>query len=376
MSRSIRILTPLHSFEPGGVERVALRLNADWQARGMDAIVIMGRDTGAMGIGDPHTRYETFDQPGFSTAWFETLWMIFRLPRTIRRLQPDILFCAGNTYAVVMLAMRILLGHRCPLIVVKVSNDLARHDMNPVERWFYRRWLRLQARFVDAFVGMAEPMRAEIATGMGVDPSAVWIVEDAALADNEFAALAQPQTKIAAGRHFVAAGRLAPQKNFPLMLRAFAQASGSDDRLTIIGDGPERGMLERIVQSLGLAGRVMLPGHQSSVVASFVEADYFLMSSDYEGVPAVVIEALAAGLPIVATACSVSMDYLVQSGRFGILTPVGDEAAFADAIGLIGTHPYSAAAARAHARHFTVERAAQGYLSVFAGVIATQARRG
>ncbi|CAM3196441.1 Glycosyltransferase [Sphingomonas antarctica] len=374
MPRPLRILTPLHSFEPGGVERVALRLNAHWQQRGIDAIVLMGRDAGAMGTGNPPAQYRTFDQPGFSTAPFETLWMTARLPGAIRRLQPDILFCAGNTYAVVMLAMRMLLGRRCPPIVIKVSNDLARRDMHPAGRWFYRRWLRLQGRLAHAVVGMAEPMRAEIAVAMGVDPAKVWIVEDAAVSIAELALLAQPRTPAIRERRFVAAGRLTTQKNFALMLRAFAQGAASEDRLTIIGDGPDRAALERLVATLGLTGRVTMPGYQSSVAESFAEADYFLMSSDYEGVPAVVIEALAAGLPIVATNCSVSMDYLLQSGRFGLLTKVGDTAAFAHALTAIKSRPYSANAARTHAARFTVEHAAKAYLQVFSNVVAAPGR--
>ena len=331
-----------------------------------------GGDTGAMGIGDPPARYIVFDQPAFSPAPFETLWMILRLPATIRKLRPDILFCAGNTYSIVILAMRALLGRRCPLIVAKVSNDLARHDMSLIGRRFYRRWLRLQTRVVDIFVGMAEPTRGEIADAMGVDPSAVRIVEDAALSRAELSVLARPRVKQPRGNRYVAAGRLSPQKNFPLMLRAFARACGPDDTLTIIGTGPERRKLEGLVRTLGLAGRVWLPGHRPSVAASFAQADYFLLSSDYEGVPAVVIEALAAGLPIVATRCSVSMDYLLQSGRFGILTPIGDEAAFVEAMRSIPTHPYSAAAAQAQAAGFTVERSALAYLDVFTAALAAR----
>src|SRR6476646_325870 len=193
MQRPLRILTPLHSFDPGGVERVALRLNADWQANGVDAIVQMGRDEGAMGAGDPPPRYQSFDQPAFSTAPFETLWMILRLPRVIRRLQPDILFCAGNTYAVVMLAMRVLLGRNCPPVVAKISNDLARRDMDPLARWFYYRWLRLQGWLFTATVGMAEPMRTEIAQALGISAPVVRIVEDAALSLAEADELARPR---------------------------------------------------------------------------------------------------------------------------------------------------------------------------------------
>lgn len=367
MADKLTILTPLHSFEPGGVERVALRLNACWQTKGVDARVIIGRDEGVGRAGLPDLRYDVFSQPGFSTASFETLWMIARLPGAIRRLKPDVLFCAGNTYAVVMVAMRLILGRRCPTIVAKISNDLAREDLGRLGGWFYRRWLRLQARCIDAFVGMAAPMRAEISEAMAIDPAAVCIIEDPALSNAELAALATDRQPVAKneGRRFVAAGRLAPQKNFPLLLRAFAQGAARGDRLTIIGEGPERARLERLAQSLEIVDRVSMPGHRTSVAKDFAVADAFLLSSDYEGVPAVVIEALASGLQIVATDCSVSMNFLLDHGRFGQLVPTGQVEAFAAAIRQIGTRPVCTAAARAHAARFTVERAGDAYLAAF-----------
>jgi glycosyltransferase involved in cell wall biosynthesis len=366
MDRQLTILTPLHSFAPGGVERVALRLNAAWQGQGIRAIVVIGRDEGDK-AGLARIDYQSFAQPGFSTAWCETLWMIARLPGAIRRLRPDILFCAGNTYAVVMVAMRLILGRRCPRIVAKVSNDLERNDLGVAGGWFYRLWLRVQGRFIDAFVGMAEPMRAEIADAMDIAPAKVAIVEDPALSVAELAhhAAGRRTQKTTAGRNFIAAGRLVPQKNFALLLRAFAQCAARQDRLTIIGEGPERARLDRLAKSLGIAEQVSMPGHRASVAADFAEADTFLLSSDYEGVPAVVIEALASGLPIVATDCSVSMNFLLDHGRFGLLVPTGDVQAFAKAMDRSGTHRFCVEAAAAHAARFTVERAAGKYLAVF-----------
>lgn len=361
----LTILTPLHSFEPGGVERVALRLNAIWQAQGIDAIVIMGRDTGDR-VSLPQVHYRSLSH-GRATAWCETLWMILRLPGVIRQARPDVLFCAGNTYAIVVVAMRLILGKACPPIIAKVSNDLDRTDLGPLPRWFYRRWLRIQGRFIDRFVGMAEPMRQEIAKNMAVCSAAIAIVPDPALSVRECQALEHPRlpANSARSQRFVAAGRLSPQKNFALLLRAFALGSDASQTLTIIGEGPERELLERLARSLGIADRVSLPGHRPWVAADFANADAFLLSSNYEGVPAVVIEALASGLPVVATDCSVSMDFLLGNGRFGRLVPRGDVAAFAAALATLDTRDFRPEAARAHVSLFTVEHAVGAYLTTF-----------
>jgi glycosyltransferase involved in cell wall biosynthesis len=363
----VRVLTFLHSFEPGGVERIALRLHRAWRALGVDTRMVIGRADGAMAQDFANPDDILLSDGRIPTAAWETLWMILTLPRAIRREQPDILFCAGNTYAVVAVAMRLILRQKSPPIVAKISNDLARRDMIPPFRWAYWQWLRMQARCIDTFVGMAEPMRREIAGAMGIDDSRIAIIHDPAIEDahlNEIDRLRTPHQ----GRKFLAVGRLSSQKNFPLLLRAFAEIARPDDRLTILGEGPDRGALEKLAQTLGIAGQVELPGFTSDTRAWFADSDAFVLSSDYEGVPAVIIEALTACLPIVATRCSVSMAELLGNGAFGILVPVGATTAFAKALDAILDHPVDRAEQREYARIFTIERAALAYRDLFMSV--------
>ncbi len=371
-------MTFLHSFAPGGVERVALRLCGAWMRdAGLDLRLVMGRETGAMRGEAPKglKRYVT-SSGAVSTARFETFWMIWVLRREILRQQPDVLFCPGNAYSIVAVAMKFLLGRRCPPVVLKISNDLERPDMAPPVRRIYWQWLKIQGRRLQAFTGLAAPMRAEMALRLGVADSRIHIIEDPALGLADVAALealGAARHAPASGRRFVAVGRLERQKNLPLLLEAFALAAGPDDRLTILGEGSERARLERAIAAAGLADRVSMPGH-GPVQAALAAADVFVLSSAYEGVPAVVIEALAAGLPVVATDCSVSMRALV--GRFGTVVPLGDAAALAAAM---LAQPALDADARAEAaeamRAFTVERAAGAYAGLFHAVHEAAATR-
>ena len=363
-------MVPLHSFAPGGVERVALRLCGAWAADpGLDVQLVMGRDTGAMrGEAPPGLARHVTPEP-FPTAAWESLWMMLVLPAHIRRLRPDVIFAAGNSYAVIAVAMKLLLGRRCPPVVLKISNDLERRDMAVPLRWLYHRWLRIQGRLIDRVTGLAEPMRGEIAEYLGMAADRIHIVDDPALAAQDLAALAAIGAARAPigddGRHYVGIGRLARQKNWPLLLEAFARMAGPADRLTILGEGEERGRIERLAERLGIAARLALPGHGAAAPV-LAAGDVFVLSSDFEGVPAVVIEALASGLPVVATGCSVSMPSLVAG--FGTVVPVGDAAALGAAM---AAQPVLDAAGRAAAAasvaRFTVECAADAYAALFRG---------
>lgn len=364
MPRPLRILTFLHSFEPGGVERVALRLHQAWQERGIDARLVLGRDSGVQRHDWPGIAYRSLAVRWLDPTRFETLWLIARLPGEIRRQRPDVLFCAGNTYAVVAVAMKLLLGRDCPPILAKVSNDLSRRDQNAAVRWAYRLWLRIQGRCIDRFVGMAAAMAAEIEDGMAVTPDRVVVIEDPALGEAEIARLAAPRPeRRSGGTRFVAVGRLVRQKNFALLLEAFTGAARARDRLVILGEGPERRALVQRARELGLERRVEFPGHIAAVADALRASDVLVLSSDYEGVPAVVIEALAAGLPIVATDCAVSMAGLLGHGTLGRLVPVGDAAALATAMRDAASACPDPVAALAQARRFTVEAAATAYIA-------------
>lgn len=372
-TRPLRILTFLHSFAPGGVERVALRLHEAWRAQGLDARLVMGRSSGVMKRDWPGLAFELLGNQHIPHASWETLWMIFHLPAAIRRIRPDVLFCAGNSYTIVAVSMRLLLGKACPPIVAKMSNDLTRNDLPAPARPFYRAWLRIQGRVIDRLVGMAPPMREEIASLMRAPQQHIAVIDDPSLAEADIQRLAAARSAANAaprgpGRRFLAIGRLAAQKNFGLLIDAFSRMAGPDDRLAIIGEGSARRALEAQIERLGLAEKVRLPGHVSPLDAELAAADALVLSSDYEGVPAVVAEALAAGLPIVTTRCSVSMEDMLGGGRFGLLVPVGDAAALAQAMQDIAKLKFDETAARDQSRRFTVEIASHGYRALMEGL--------
>lgn len=368
----MRICIPIHSFEPGGVERVGLRLAERWQAAGHEVTVVLGRDRGPARQQAPALRYVTRPEP-FSTAAWETPWLIWCLWRYLGRSsgpeRPDVIFCAGNTYTVVCVAMKLLRGRRCPPVLVKISNDLVRPDFPAPVRPGYRLWVRVQGRLLEHFVALAEPMRPQLLEGLRIAPERVTVVPDPALRDDELAALPLPRPAEDQGRRFLAVARLARQKNLTLLLEAFAGIARPGDHLTIAGEGRERERIESRVAALGLAGSVTMAGHVADVRPLLDAAHALVLSSDYEGVPAAVVESLAAGRPVAATDCCVSMRWLLQDGVFGALSPVGDAAALGAAMERAAAMPVNPAEMQRFSALFTLGKAAPGYLAALQALV-------
>lgn len=136
-------------------------------------------------------------------------------------------------------------------------------------------------------------------------------------------------------RYFITVGRLDKQKNFGMLIDAFAKAvkdGDCHDKLLILGDGPYREMLSRQIQAHGLEDAVILAGRKTNVNSYLKNAKAFVMSSNYEGLPNAMLEAMAAGLPVIST------DFFTGAAREfvdeenGIVVPVGDREAMTAAI--------------------------------------------
>jgi len=173
---------------------------------------------------------------------------------------------------------------------------------------------------------------------------------------------------------FTCVGRLESQKNPLLLVQAFAALNNPRIHLIMLGEGSLREQLAAYIREHGLERRVHLLGKRNEVPECLAASDVFVLSSNWEGNPLAVMEAMAAGLPVVGTAVG-GVPELVESGRQGILVPPGDCAAFTDAMRTLLNDPEKrtamANAAQAHATAaFNVERMAQGYESIYRAALA------
>jgi glycosyltransferase involved in cell wall biosynthesis len=138
------------------------------------------------------------------------------------------------------------------------------------------------------------------------------------------------------GRNEIAAvGRLMPQKNYPLMLRSFAlvHETHPDWSLRIFGEGIFHDDYQRLAESLGISDAVVFEGFRSDVHERIAECDIFLMTSDFEGMPNSLLEAMAIGMPCISTDCPAGGPaMLIEDGVNGLLCQVGEEDSIANAV--------------------------------------------
>ena len=136
-------------------------------------------------------------------------------------------------------------------------------------------------------------------------------------------------------KSIVSAGRLDEQKNYGLLIDAFAlmRQRLPGYKLIIYGEGPQRKMLEKKISDLGLEDVVSFPGRTEKIVEALQDASLFVLPSNYEGMPNALAEAMALGLPCVATDCPAGGSrFLIKDGENGILVPVGNENTMAEAM--------------------------------------------
>ncbi|RHW18587.1 glycosyltransferase [Sphingomonas gilva] len=313
MTIAATILTYAESLAGGGVERAQLELARQWIDAGRRVVLVIGSAEGPLGREIP--------------AGMELIELgsdrypaLLALPRHVRKVAPDVIFCPGNYYTGVAAVTRLRLGRACPPVVAKVSNAFARADQGPLAAWGYRWWLRRHPAFIDRFVAMGAAMREEAIRVARLDPAVVDVVADP-LPQAPPSGSAPPLP----GAPFVlGVGRLNPQKRWDRLIESVSRLP--DLHLVILGDGPERLRLEALATRLGVTARVHLPGHSGDPLAAMRAARVVALTSDFEGIPAVLREALSVGTPVVTTDSAVSIRDVVGPHQ-GSIVPIGDAAA-------------------------------------------------
>lgn len=365
MSR-IRVIHIVPMLSPGGAERVAVHIVKGLNRKRFEPIIIsfadpMNCDLDQMlAQAGVEVRY-LGKKPGFDYRMYR------RLHRVLAEYEPDIV----HTHLQVLryaLPTMLLLGNACLLHTV---HNLAEREIEPPARVVHR------YAFSHGVVPIAVGEEVAVSMKRLYKIPHCRVIANCIPTDR----YASPQVSREQWRAqegfandgvlFVCVARFARQKNHALLLNAFAMGPASNPRarLILVGDGVLRSELETQVATLGLGDRVRLLGLRTDIPEVLGASDVFVLSSDYEGNPLSVLEAMAAGLPTVATAVG-GVPSLLADKTGGVLVQPGDAEEFSNAMeSLLADrqlrHSMGAAAARRAREDFDVTNMVRAYEEVY-----------
>lgn len=352
----MRILHVIQELRTGGAERVVLALARASAAAGHDVAVASGPGELVAGLEAEH-----FALPLLERRPARVPAAALRLARALRAWQPNLVHCHNPGMAAVT-SLPTLRGRRPPALVS--VHGVPESDWKTTARVLRVAGLRVVACGPGVREALEEHGTAPLATipnGVSAPPAA------APRAELERAWRATAGRAVA-----VSVGRLVATKNHALAIRAVT--SLPDVALLIVGEGPLRGELVALANEQGIADRVVLAGRRDDARELIAAADVVVVPSRAEGLPMVVLETLAAGRPLVATAVR-GVREILTDGRHALLVPDDDERALATAIRRVVDDRALAqrlgAAAHELASRFTEEKMVAEYLALYGSVAGT-----
>jgi glycosyltransferase involved in cell wall biosynthesis len=322
----------LPSVRGGGAQRVIVNLVQGITERGLPVDVVLSAMDGVFLEQLPRSvRVVDLGAP-------RLLRSVVPLTGYLRRERPRVLVSSLNHANLVALWAARLARQGTP-VVVTVHNTMSQANgaQGRLAAGVWSRLLRAFYPWAASIVAVSRGAAVDLVRTSGLPEDSVEVVYNPVITPALVAQARQPPAHpwFGAGQPpvILGVGRLTAQKDFATLVRAFARVRRERAaRLMILGQGEDRSMLEALAGQLGVSEDVALPGFQDNAMAFMAGSALFVLSSAWEGLPTVLIEALAAGARVVSTDCPSGPREILQEGRLGALVPVGDDAALARAM--------------------------------------------
>jgi glycosyltransferase involved in cell wall biosynthesis len=295
-----------------------------------------------------------------------------RLARYMRERRPDALLAAmWPLTGIAGLAAR-LSGYRGRLVASEHTDFRRTTWIKGYERRALRHFGRSIYAPCHSIVAVSEGVADSLGAVAGLARGRIEVIHNpvrpmppAAMTDEDRRAL---DGWLTGDMRLIAVGTLKPQKGYDVLLRAFADLRHRrDGRLLILGEGPLRRDLEALARELGVTDSLWMPGFCPNTATFLQHAHVFVLSSNWEGFPNVIVEALAAGVPVVSTDCPSGPTEILASGEYGRLVSVGDPEAMAQAVEATRDSPPDPTPLTARAQDFAPGNAARAYLNLLLG---------
>lgn len=313
----------LPTFDGGGAERALITVAAELSRRGRVTELVVGQCRGELSAEVPR------DLALIDLDRAHVRSTLPALVRYLRRRRPPVLV-ATLDHGVVAAAAAVRLAGTDTTLVPRLANTLSASPARPLTRdAIVRRASTHVYRRAACTVAVSRGAADDLSRVAGVCRSRVQVLPNPvvgpAVWEGMRAPLRHPWFASGAPPVVLGLGRLAPQKNFELLVRAFARVRETRPaRLVILGDGELRDRLRSAAAHAGVSAEVDLPGFDPNPFRYLARAAAFVLSSDWEGSPASLVQALACGVPVVATDCPSGPREILDGGRFGRLVAVGD----------------------------------------------------
>ncbi len=291
--------------------------------------------------------------------------------------QIDILLSAANHVNLTSISAKLLSATTIP-VVLRISNHLSASLQKQKSRKKEKRFKKVCRLYphADGFIAVSKNIAKDTSEALNIPPKKINVIYNPTFTPDLLSRAKETVQHPWLRRRpndppvILGAGRLVPQKNFDLLIRAFHKALRYRDmRLVILGEGKERPKLEALVSALGVKARVDLPGFVENPLAYMARADIFCLSSRFEGLPGVLIEAMATGCPVVSTKSPGGANEILDNGKYGLLVPGEDEQVLSDAMLKTLDMKWNSEELKRRAATFSVDRATEEYLNLFKRIL-------
>lgn len=322
----------LPSLEGGGAERVVVNLVREFVKRGINVELVLANAKG------PYLKELPKDVRVFDLRASHVLFALPKLIRYLRSEKPEILLSSLNHANVVAIIAkkvsktktRVFLREDNTLSLVYLNSHSLKVKIMPfLMNIFYR--------YSDLIIAVSKGVKDDLVKFTKLPEDKIEVIYNPVITPDLFAKAKEPVDHPWFAPNsppvILGVGRLTRQKDFPTLLKAFALVRKEvDSRLVILGEGEERENLEQLAKDLGIEEYLWMPGFVDNPYKYMSKSDVFVLSSIYEGLPTVLVEALALGLPIVSTDCKSGPREILDNGKYGKLVPVGNAFLMKEAI--------------------------------------------
>ncbi len=290
------------------------------------------------------------------------------LLRYLRRERPQVVLADKDKVNRLAIVAR-LLGHWPRRVVVRMGTTVSKNleQRSAFNRWTQYASIRLFYRFADALITPSQGAAQDLARIAGLPVSRVSVVPSPVINAEFGRQISEPVSHRWLNSKEVpvilGVGELSLRKDFATLVRAFALLRAERAvKLIILGKGRERDNLLRLLKELGVEDDVDLAGFQTNPYGFMARADVFALTSICEGSPVALMEAMAAGIPSVATDCPSGPMEILDGGRLGYLAPVGDHHRVYLGLKAMLDQPPDAAVLRAAAQRYSLQASTDSYL--------------